>query len=220
LTLVLLIPSLLIQNLIRERENRRDSVAQEISQKWGKEQVIIGPVLSIPYTHHYTTEGKTEQTTRYAHFLPDQLEIDGNLSPEVRYRGLYKAIVYNSELSISGSFPSLDLENLNVPAEDLMTEDAFVSVGISDMTGIKDFITINWNGNELLANPGVSSDDVMASGISISPDIETNSEYKFDFYLNLNGSSGLQFAPVGKQTNVTLTSEWTDPSFTGTFLPA
>ena len=94
LTLVLLIPALLIQNLIYERENRRDSVALEISQKWGQEQVIVGPVISIPYTHYFTTEGKSEQTIRYAHFLPEELEMSGTIEPEIRYRGIYKAIVY------------------------------------------------------------------------------------------------------------------------------
>lgn len=219
LTLVLLIPALLIQNLIYERENRRDSVAQEISQKWGQEQVIIGPVISIPYTHYFTTEGKSEQTIRYAHFLPEELAMSGTIKPEIRYRGIYKAIVYNSELSVSGYFPSLDLQNLNIPAEDLMVEDAFVSIGVSDMTGIKDFINISWDDDQLQANPGVTSNDILASGISISPTIDPTEEHTFDFQLNLNGSSSLKFAPVGKETNVQLEAEWSNPSFIGNFLP-
>ncbi len=219
LTLVLLIPALLIQNLIYERENRRDSVAHEISQKWGQEQVIIGPVISIPYTHYFTTEGKSEQTIRYAHFLPEELEMSGTIEPEIRYRGIYKAIVYNSELSVSGHFPSLDLQNLNIPAEDLMMEDAFVSVGISDMTGIKDFINISWDEDQFQANPGVISNDILASGISISPEIDPTAEHTFDFQLNLNGSSSLKFAPVGKETGVQLQAEWSNPSFIGNFLP-
>ena len=34
LILLLLIPTAMIQNLIRERQSRRDSVVKEISQKW------------------------------------------------------------------------------------------------------------------------------------------------------------------------------------------
>lgn len=87
------------------------------------------------------------------------------------------------------------------------------------MNGIKEFVTINWDGEEYLANPGIESNDVLASGISISPALETGQAYQFDFELDLNGSSGLLFSPVGKETNVQLSSDWANPSFTGNFLP-
>lgn len=220
LTLILLIPSLLIQGLISEREYRRDSVANEISQKWGDEQVVVGPVISVPYRYYFNGEEKVEQTIRYAHFLPENLNVEGAITPEIRYRGIYKVIVYNSSLSVSGNFPAIDLSGFKVPAEDFLIEDAFVSVGISDMTGIKDFVNITWNESELLANPGIESNDVLASGISIAPDLTTGEAYDFSFDLNLNGSTGLNFSPVGKQTNVALKSDWANPSFTGNFLPA
>lgn len=220
LTLVLLIPSFLIQDLISERKNRRDSVADEISQKWGNEQAIVGPLLTVPYKHHYKSGKEIEHTIRYAHFLPDLLNIEGSINPEVRYRGLYKVIVYNSKLSLSGNFPPVNLDDLNIAIEDFLLEDAFVSVGISDMTGIREFIKINWNDKEYIANPGIESNDVLESGISVSPDLEAGEKQHFNFELNLNGSSGLLFSPVGKQTNVQLSSDWPNPSFTGNFLPA
>ena len=220
LTLVMLIPALLIQNLISEREDRRDSVADEISQKWGSEQTIVGPVISVPYKYYFNGKDKVEQTIRYAHFLPENLNVEGGITTEVRYRGIYKVIVYNGNVSISGNFPAIDLNGFKVPVEDFLLEDAYVSVGISDMTGIKDFVNINWNDEEYLANPGIESNDVAASGISISPDLTTGGEYEFSFELNLNGSTGLHFSPVGKQTNVELSSDWSNPSFTGSFLPA
>lgn len=220
LTLVLLIPSVLIQELISERNDRRDSVTEEIGQKWGKEQTIIGPVITVPYRHYFDNSDNVEQTIRYAHFLPDEVTIDGSIQSEVRYRGIYKAIVYNSILSVSGMFPSLELNRLSIPPEDFMPDDAFVSVGISDMTGIQDFITINWNSEEYIANPGIQSNDVLESGISISPDLGTgNQEYHFQFDLNLNGSSGIYFSPVGKQTAIHLSSDWPHPGFAGAFLP-
>ena len=220
LTLILLIPSLLIQSLISERENRRDSVANEISQKWGSEQYVVGPVISVPYRYYYNNGEKTEQSIGYAHFLPENLVIEGTIAPEVRYRGIYKVIVYNSNLSITGNFPPIDLNGFKVPVEDFLLEDAFVSFGISDMTGIKDFVNISWNGSGHLANPGIESNDILASGISITPDLTTGEKYDFSFELNLNGSTGLYFSPVGKQSRVELSSDWSNPSFTGNFLPA
>lgn len=221
LSLILLIPSLLIQQLISERENRRDSVAREISQKWGNEQTVIGPIISIPYQHYLENGNNAERTIRYAHFLPESLNITGTIESEERYRGIYKAIVYNSMLTINGNFSFLDLNALNIPPEDYLIDDAFVSVGISDMTGINDFITIKWNNQEYVANPGIESNDILETGISFSPDIGSgNQEYSFSFDLNLNGSSGLLFSPVGEQTILQLSSDWPDPGFTGNFLPA
>lgn len=220
LTLALLIPSFLVQELISERESRRDTVSNEISEKWGKEQVIVGPMISVPYNHYISNNEKVEQTIRYAHFLPENLTIEGSIIPEVRYRGIYEVIVYNSKLSLSGNFPPLDLNGLNVPTESFLPDDAFVSVGITDMTGIKDFISINWNNKDYLANPGIESNDVLHSGISIAPKLSSGTGYQFDFEMNLNGSSSLLFSPVGKETVVRLSSGWPNPSFTGNFLPA
>jgi inner membrane protein len=42
---------------------------------------------------------------------------------------------------------------------------------------------------------------------------------RFECDLNLNGSTDLYFMPFGKQTNVSLTSPWATPSFTGAYLP-
>ena len=52
----LLIPSSMISSLMRERKLRRDSVVQEISQKWGNRQTITGPFLTVPFKIFYTDE--------------------------------------------------------------------------------------------------------------------------------------------------------------------
>ena len=49
LTLILLIPLLLVQNLIEERKDRQQSVIDEIDSKWGREVFFYGPILKIPY---------------------------------------------------------------------------------------------------------------------------------------------------------------------------
>ncbi|MFP6899845.1 MAG: inner membrane CreD family protein, partial [Opitutales bacterium] len=49
--LVLTIPLFIV---IGERENRREDVTREISAKWGLDQAVIGPILSVPYTKTVT----------------------------------------------------------------------------------------------------------------------------------------------------------------------
>lgn len=60
LTLLLLIPVWIVESVINERSNRRDSAISEISEKWGAPQTITGPFLTIPMKSYVTDEkGKT-----------------------------------------------------------------------------------------------------------------------------------------------------------------
>ncbi|MFQ5637375.1 MAG: cell envelope integrity protein CreD [bacterium] len=221
LTLVLLIPAVMIQTLIHERQQRRDSAIQEVSDKWGNTQTLSGPILSVPFkVHSKTDKGELITTVKYAHFLPEDLNISGSIRPEIRYRGIYEVVLYNATLKLAGSFSFPDFRDLNIPGKDILWKDSFAAIGITDMKGIKDFITVRWNSHELPAHPGIESNDVLASGIRVktplSPEI---GKFEFSADINLNGSTGLMFTPIGKETKIEVSSDWANPSFTGYFLP-
>jgi len=221
LIIVLLIPVSLVTSLIHEREQRRDDVVREISDKWGDSQTIAGPVLTIPYKNWYrNSEGQMRYNIHYAHFLPETLEVSGTLLPEIRYRGIYEAVLYRSDLALKGSFAYPDFASLNISEKDALWERAYISLGITDMKGIRDTIKANFSGSSLSTNPGIDSDDVLKSGISarIHPPGKEQ-PISFDFALALNGSQIISFIPVGRHTMVHMSSEWPSPSFTGSFLP-
>jgi len=224
LILILLIPTYMIRFLIHERENRHNITIEEISSKWAREQTIAGPILTVPYGIYSKDKGeKVIKSVKYAHFLPDELNINGNISPEIRYRGIYETVVYKSNLKFTGKFPSLDFKDLNIPDDNILWEDAFVSLGIPDMRGIEKNIEINLNKNIFVYTPGIKTNDIINPGLSAPFPIkgadnpEKNYEYSFD--INLKGSKELNFIPLGKETNVKLTSNWNNPSFDGAFLP-
>lgn len=221
LTLLLLIPTFIVESVIRERSERRDSAIQEVSDKWGLPQTITGPVLTIPIKHYYLDEkGKETAVFNYVHILPDSLTMSGVLSTETRSRGIYEAILYNSRLTISGTFDTQNISLLSMEGHTTLWEDAFFTVGISDPRGIKNDVEMSVNGSGVRANAGVPSTDVVSSGITFRPKIDkTVASYVFSFPLNLNGSSEIQFCPLGRRTSVDLTSSWPSPSFTGAFLP-
>lgn len=220
LILILLIPSSMISSLIYERENIRDEAVNEVSSKWGDAQTIGGPVLTIPYYSRETDDkGKVYTTTRYAHFLPDDLNINGTLTPEKRYRGIYVVVLYNSVLQIKGSFSYPNLDPLNIPESDFIFKDAFISIGITDMKGIKENINFKLNDTTYAFNPGIATHEIFMSGASFPVNFQKADNYNFSFTLNLNGSSNIKFLPFGKETKVTLNSSWQSPSFEGYNLP-
>ena len=96
-------------------------------------------------------------------------------------------------------------------------------MGLSDLRGLQKVATLIWGGKSYEFSPGVETHDVISNGISCRiPTKHTNSnsaEWSFSLDLDFNGSSSLNFTPIGKSTNVSLNSVWQNPSFKGAFLP-
>ncbi|MBO0937047.1 cell envelope integrity protein CreD [Fibrella sp. HMF5335] len=218
LVLVLLIPTFMLEGLIRERESTRAMAIREVSEKWGATQTVSGPILSVPYLMHTKgADGKAETSIAYAHVLPDNLTITGTIQPEKRNRGLFQVMLYNTRLTIRGSLPRPSAERLGIAPADMQWDKAFVSLGVTDMKGIKDQINLRVDGKALTVEPGIPTTDILASGVSARTPL--GDSITFDCALNINGSSDLYFLPFGKQTIVSLTSPWTTPSFVGASLP-
>ena len=220
LTLLLLIPSLMIRSLIRERQNRGEQAKAEISSKWGESQIVSGPVISIPYDSYKYAGAKGGGAIRFIHYLPDVLSIRCRIDPQIRKRGIFKAVLYQTQIQIAATFSFSGFENLGISPEDIHWENAVLSVGITDMKGIKDLIKLTWNDSELTANPGVKINDILTTGIHSPIPIRSEpGEYTFSSSMVLNGSSELMFTPLGKVTRVDMSSNWENPSFIGNFLP-
>jgi inner membrane protein len=217
----------MIKILIHEREAIQREAIREVSSKWAEEQTISGPFISIPYYRYVkeiSAKDSTEQIVQikdYIHILPSELKISGNLNPEKRQRGIYEIVVYNSKLEIDGTFNNLDIKALEIEPENILFDKAEFVVGIKDLRGIEKEVNLSWNNDKISFNPGVSSNDIVSSGINALININPNdsSSYNFNLSLDLKGSQLLYFTPVGKVTDIDLVSDWANPSFNGAFLP-
>jgi len=221
LILMMLIPATMVQDLIRERENLRDSAIREVSSKWGLNQTVAGPVISVPYTTtDVGTDGKTFSRSGFAHFLPDLVDVSGKIEPEQRNRGIYVVVLYSTQLEIQGHFGTLNAAALQVPEGDLRWEDALFTIGISDMAGVQNAIQLQLNDTTHNFGPGTVTKDVFNSGASVAINLsERANRMNFAYSLDLNGSSDLFFTPFGKESRVKLEAPWPNPSFEGAFLP-
>jgi inner membrane protein len=184
----------------------------------------VGPILSVPY--RYRNRGPNGDTITYVgqtRFLPSSLEIEGEVRPEVRYRGMYEVILYDVGLRWSGAFERPDLGAWKIPPEDILWDEAVLVVGIPDLRGIKRAIVASWGEETLSFEPGTGGVSLCASGIHARvPGLEgaaPDAPVRFSFELRLNGSRELLFSPLGKETRLRLSSTWPSPSFTGQFLP-
>ena len=207
----------MIKEVIKERQLNAERVRKEISDQWAAKQCFSGPVINIP-VRTIPSEKDEKSITKLWHILPENLNFNGNIKPEIRYRGIYQTVVYECELGINGNFvipPADILKNYEV-----LWGEAYYTVGISDNRGLKGKIILKTDSTELEAEPGVRDHDIFQSGISfINPVLIPGENVSFDMNLKLSGSEGLLLTPLGKTTIAHLQSEWTSPGFSGSFLP-
>lgn len=228
LTLVMLIPVSFVEDLISERESRRTEAFDEVSSKWGAAQTFIGPMLEIPYkttvrqerqNEKGATVSYTEEITDYIRILPEKLTIRAEITPETRYRGIYKAILYRSNIRCEASFATAGVQELGISAEKILWAEAALSFGISDLKGVKQASPVRFAGSEYALNPGLLSTQALASGVTVRPNLENVERAECSMELDLNGSFSLNFAPVGRETEVFVKAPWRAPSFVGAYLP-
>jgi inner membrane protein len=223
LILLLLIPKSMINSLIVERERRMEETIHEVTDKWSRKQTVTGPILTIPYKKYIESEeGNNVKTLiKNATFLPEVLNIESEVVPEERYRGIFKVIVYKAQLTLKGRFPKFDFSEWDIDANDVLWNKASLNVGISDLRGIEKQVVLKLKDLEIPFQPGVSETSQFRSGIHIplQASIQQLANQDFSIDISLKGSEELFFVPVGKNTDVKMTSSWKDPSFTGSFLP-
>lgn len=180
LSLLLLIPTGMIKSIVGEREARSQEAINEVSSKWSNEQTVAGPILTIPYKKYLKDKDnptKVVETISYAHFLPERLDISGNIEPKMLNRGMYDVVVYNSKLDLSGGFKAPDWGKLNINPADAYLDQATVSLNIPDMRGIKEKIAFAWNDATINLEPGVQGD--ISSYLDLTVPIQYNEPNQF-----------------------------------------
>lgn len=219
LILLLLIPLSMVQDLIRERKDTNDSAVDEVSSKWGGPQRIAGPCLVVPAKIRVTDKEKVFETTEYYYFLPEELSLNGELIPEKRHRSIYEVVVYRAQAQISGKFKTPDFSEWKSQDQTILWQDAYLSFGVSDLSGLRENVNVHWNDSVFHFEPGVGKEGIVESGLHAKVSLHGDTAYNFKFDLILNGSSTLQFAPLGRETKMSLNSSWPHPGFDGAFLP-
>ena len=219
LIVLLLIPLFMIQALIAERQINRNVSIKEISKSWAGPQTIAGPILTTITTgEKVNKEGNKIETKKRNFYLPEDLTIEAKVIPEKRYRGIYSAIVYKTDLKIKGSFSNYKIKEIQSNSS---VKESYLSFNINDPRGIQQDVIVKWNNISQTIVPGLKEKNIFTNGfhsdILISKD---QPDSMFEINLTLNGVDELNFVPIGKNTEVKVSSTWNDPSFTGNFLPS
>ncbi|MEZ4787663.1 MAG: cell envelope integrity protein CreD [Flavobacterium haoranii] len=230
LTLVLLIPLTLVQDLIRERSERKNEATIKVTNSWGDNINLMGPVLKVPYKIYSQTEEIDEKTkektikkyvyTENVYFFPFELNHVTKVDKVDKLKlGLYKPIVFKANVAVNGNFKDLNFEKLGIKPENILWDKATVQIRTSNLKSIKSDLFIKLNGKKYtLETNGESKDnfDVLETK-NFNLDSIANLDFNFD--IQYNGSNSIEFIPIGKTTKTSIDANWNSPSFIGNYAP-
>jgi inner membrane protein len=212
-------------------------VVREVSRTWSNPQVAGGFILSVPYTVASTNDyGKPITIERVARFLPETLAIDGRLVTEFRHRSLFEVPVYTAHLTMNGTFRRPNLAALRIDETTARFHDAWLTIGVGDLRGVNQGVSVTWNGAALATSPSIDTAGIGSQAIDVkipglaplsAPSSATPAagqagdaaEIPFVVKIDLKGTQQINFQPGGRTTTVHLSSTWPHPAFAGAFLP-
>jgi inner membrane protein len=234
LALVLLVPVLMIQGLVAERQMRRDEAVSGIAEGWGRRQTLSGPYLAVPYqvtrvdVTRETVDGKEREkrTERIEHHVKRIAaeSVDWTVDAEVgeKARGIYKARLYGAKAQASGRFV--------LPPRFGIAEDERTRVfaprlvfGVADPRGIRAASALSVGGASHPFRTGSGDAPFVAAGLHVPlGELGATTQVRtvdFAFSIELGGSEAFAIQPLGGDTAVTMRADWPHPSFQGQFLP-
>ncbi|HCI4237027.1 TPA: cell envelope integrity protein CreD [Klebsiella pneumoniae] len=219
---LLSLPLMMVRELINERADYCSEVVDAIEQSTSGSQKLAGPLIAIPITETLTRmENQKEvnyQRSWVYYWLPESLAVAGKQTVESRRVGIYSGQVWHNALQIKASFDPLRLAALRKTNIVLGQPRLVVSVG--DARGIGAIHAPEVNGNVLSVEPGLGiSGDGAGIHMPMPALAEDNKPLEIAFSLDLNGTGEFSLVPLGRNSELQLTSNWPHPGFLGSFLP-
>lgn len=235
LSLGMLIPRIIIGVLIDEREDTAREAKSEITANWGDEQLVSGLVIEIPAkpTVKQSTQVKEQKIegevsvavepntplreTDKIYITPDELNYNCNIDTKELHRSIYKAVVYTSDIDMSGTFVLPDyIDSSNINEYDIQKAKITIRLGARDKMVKKTRLSIDGKDQKLKLDGSYS--DYLSCPVDLSGLLKGDT-ITFSGKATLKGSNNLRFQPLGNPTTVHITSNYTNPSFQGTNLP-
>lgn len=211
LTMLLLIPLAMIRGVINERKFTKNNAIKEITAKWSGEQIVTGPCIAIPYQQERVIHDKKEIIVNDILLFPASLTINADANVEKRRRGIYDASVYKSEIVFTGVFDMGEIMKAGIKEENILFDNVRVIMGVSDLKGIREKVSLQLNGRSFTMEPGIPVNNLFTGP---NPDIYISAQEERVGVPNIASgifTSGLHMradttiSKIGNQVNIPFT---------------
>lgn len=244
LVLLMMIPILFVSEIINDRAQYNRQTRDSVGQEWGGRQLISGPVLVIPVQETVTIREKqpvldpltglqeldgndkplvrhvdVQKTVNRApiYLYPDMFKTVIETTTQERHRGIFTVPVYSASAEITFDFPTETAEDALRGKEVARWDRAAIELRVSSNRALRGATELTADGTPLEIEPLVAGDG-HAGGLTAAPG-DPRDRDTYHLVLGFNGAHTLSIAPVGRDTEVRMTSDWAHPSFRGAFLP-
>lgn len=209
ITIILLAPLARVIFLIQERKDRAESIKEEIRSEWGNDFTYSGVALRVPFFDE-------KKKKSYIFFFPEQENNNLNVQVNSKKRGIYHFPVFQCGVYTKSNFTP----DLSDPHLDL----AQAQIGLlSDPNcRVADIGKIRVNGKELeIEEETYAKSNSTKLFYATAPFTIDKSTTKINIDLNysVNGSGKIVLQGHAKKNLFNMTSNWSNPSFTGSSLP-
>lgn len=214
---LLLIPTVFISNLVKERKLRKEAIAKEVAASWATQQTISTPYLQVFYNKK-SMSGAASTITSNGYIMSNSNKAIGNLKTEYLKRSIYTIPVYNSAIKMDGVFSNQDIEAFKTTYGEINWTNSFLGINISDTKGIADSAIVTINGKSYNLNvtkiSGVGNVKTLAVPMQLVADAG-NGDIAYKIEVVIKGTERWSFIPLAANNSIELTSNWKDPSFEG-----
>ncbi|MEL7468235.1 MAG: cell envelope integrity protein CreD [Pseudomonadota bacterium] len=226
LTVVMFVPLIAVSFVIQDRAHYQSSAVYEVSQLWGGPMTLSGPFLILPVererTETITNRDGVVRTETFVDrvepviLMPETLDITADSQTEVRRRGIFQIPVFTADLKIAFAFDPGRVDDMVRSRESVLWDKASLVFYMPRTRSFSGHASLSAGNRRIDLEPGVPGAN--GSGISAAlGDPRALSDLLLE--MGLNGADRMTFAPAGRETTVSLSSDWPHPSFDGSFLP-
>jgi len=222
-----------LRSILNERNYSYFKVENGIAASRGDAQTISGGLVLIKQKLEKTEkiiekkDDKKSEKILIKKFnknkvvLPEKVFIKAKMQSKILYRSIYEVPVYSSQLNIKGSFvfplkEAEEEENIR-----LISQRVFLAFEVSDLKGLISVDQSKINEQKVKVKAGSTIKNGLA-GFHIEfkdKELIPGKKYSYEIDLKLNGLKEISFIPSAENSEVHLSSDWPDPSFSGNFLP-
>ncbi|OAN85076.1 hypothetical protein A8B78_06150 [Jannaschia sp. EhC01] len=233
LALLMYIPVFFVSLVVDDRARLAERTLQDVGAEWGGAQLLSGPVLILPVqgpvtltervnvTDPETGEVRVEDrpVTRIRsaapiYLLPEDFSLALDTQTEIRSRGIFDVPVFQALATMDLTYDLAAADDLLSGQEEILWDQAQLRITVSANWALRGDATLRAGDIAIPLEPRA---DGTAGIIADLGDPRDHDGYTMS--LGFNGAADLQVTPVGRASNVTITSDWPHPSFQGAFLP-
>ena len=209
----LMVPLVTVMVLVNERRNYFEEAVSDVAQAWSGPQAVAGPALLVSLRRSGEDSDDSAPRGEDLIHMPAQLTISHSSSHEMRNRGIFKIPVFTATVTGSARFRPIEAAKLDGEIEQVA-----LVLGVSDSRGVR-AAAIHWNDVEL---QDLASAQLRGLGNVVQAELDPEALLEggtATVELQLRGTDRFSVLPVGETTQVSMQSDWPDPSFDGRYLP-